>query len=431
MVQKKKKWGCLFISTVVVSVVLGQFISVLAQEKPTLNVWFWRSFVKEQNVYMANQIKAFEQNEGVKVNVSFIPAEEMYRKWMASVEAKTLPDVSEMWVSNIMQFDHMGVLLNVTDLFTELNAKCPFSPMLTDAVTREGRKIGLPLHTSAEAHYWRKDILANLGLSVPDTWDQLKDMAKKITEKGSFYGFATALGRPATDGEKFINTVVWSYGGSVADKKGNLVFKSKETLEAVKYIASLVEEGIMPPGIASWDDGGNNRAYQTKWAAGIQNTASVYNYMRQNDPALLENTAITLICEGPAGRFSDVSPHAIVANKATRYPEIAKKLIKFIMEPARYQGWIEHAGGQIQPVYPVLLDNPFWKDPCKKAFAEMGAKYGAYEGWPGPPTAAAGEIFASYVLSDMIQKIIVYGWTSEKAIDWGFEKAKEIYARWE
>jgi len=431
MVQKKKKWGCLFISTVVVSVVLGQFISVLAQEKPTLNVWFWRSFVKEQNVYMANQIKAFEQNEGVKVNVSFIPAEEMYRKWMASVEAKTLPDVSEMWVSNIMQFDHMGVLLNVTDLFTELNAKCPFSPMLTDAVTREGRKIGLPLHTSAEAHYWRKDILANLGLSVPDTWDQLKDMAKKITEKGSFYGFATALGRPATDGEKFINTVVWSYGGSVADKKGNLVFKSKETLEAVKYIASLVEEGIMPPGITSWDDGGNNRAYQTKWAAGIQNTASVYNYMMQNDPALLENTAITLICEGPAGRFSDVSPHAIVANKATRYPEIAKKLIKFIMEPARYQGWIEHAGGQIQPVYPVLLDNPFWKDPCKKAFAEMGAKYGAYEGWPGPPTAAAGEIFASYVLSDMIQKIIVYGWTSEKAIDWGFEKAKEIYARWE
>lgn len=431
MVQKKKKWGCLFISTVVVSVVLGQFISVLAQEKPTLNVWFWRSFVKEQNVYLANQIKAFEQKEGVKVNVSFIPAEELYRKWMASVEAKTLPDVSEMWVSNIMQFDHMGVLLNVTDLFTELNAKCPFSPMLTDAVTREGKKIGLPLHTSAEAHYWRKDILANLGLSVPDTWDQLKDMAKKITEKGSFYGFATALGRPATDGEKFINTVIWSYGGSVADKKGNLVFKSKETLEAVKYIASLVEEGIMPRGITSWDDGSNNRAYQTKWAAGIQNTASVYNYMRQDDPALLENTAITLICEGPAGRFSDVSPHAIVANKATRYPKIAKKLIKFIMEPARYQGWIEHAGGQIQPVYPVLLDNPFWKDPCKKAFAEMGAKYGAYEGWPGPPTAAAGEIFTSYVLSDMIQKIIVYGWTSEKALDWGFEKAKEIYARWE
>ncbi len=62
MVQKKK-WGCLLISTVVVFVVLGQFISVLAQEKPTLNVWFWRSFVKEQNAYMADQIKEFEQQK--------------------------------------------------------------------------------------------------------------------------------------------------------------------------------------------------------------------------------------------------------------------------------------------------------------------------------------------------------------------------------
>lgn len=430
MVQKKK-WGCLLISTVVVFVVLGQFISVLAQEKVTLNVWFWRSFVKEQNAYMANQIKEFEQSKGVKVNVSFIPAEELFRKWMASVEAKTFPDVSEMWISNIIQFEHMGILLDITDVFSEMNAKSLLSPMLSDAVTAEGRKIGLPLHSSAEAHYWRKDILANLGLSVPDTWDQLKDTAKKITEEGSFYGFATALGRPATDGEKFINTVIWSYGGSVADKEGNLVLKSEETLEAVKYIAGLVEEGIMPRGIASWDDGSNNRAYQTKWAAGIQNTASVYNYMRQNDSALLENTAITPIAEGPVGRFSDVSPHAIVANKATRHPEIAKELIKFIMEPVRYQGWIEQAGGQIQPVYPALLDNPFWKDPYKKAFAEMGAKYGVYEGWPGPPTAAAGEIFAGYVLSDMIQKVIVEGWTSEQALEWGFEKAKGIYARWE
>jgi len=428
---KKKRWSCLLLSTVIILVVLGQFISVLAQEKPTLNVWFWRSYVKEQNQYLADQIKAFEQSKGVKVNVSFIPAEELYRKWMASVEAGTFPDVSEMWISNITQFDRMGILLDVSDLFAGMNAKTPFSSMLTDAVTRGGRKIGLPLNASAEAHYWRKDILDNLGLLVPTTWDELKVTAKKITQKGSFYGWATALGRPATDGEKFIMTVQWSYGGSVADEQGNLTFKSEETLKAVRYIASLVEEEIMPLGITSWDDGSNNRAYQTKWAAGIQNTASVYAYMRDNDPALLEETVIVPVAEGPAGRFSDVSPHSIVVNKETKYPETAKELVKFIMEPERYQGWIEHAKGQIQPVYPALLDYPFWKDSYRKAFAQMAAEHGVYEGWPGPPTAASGEVFATYVLSDMMQKIISSGWTAEKAVDWGFEKIKDIYARWE
>lgn len=428
---KKKRWGCFLLGALIAFVLTGQFVFVLAQEKPVLNVWFWRSYVKEQNQYLADQIKAFEQGQEVKVNVSFIPAEELYRKWMASVEAKTFPDVSEMWISNITQFDRMGVLLDVSELFAEVNARSILSPILSEAVTRGGKKIGLPLHGSAEAHYWRKDILDSLGLSVPTTWDELKVTAKKITDKGSLYGWATALGRPATDGEKFIRTVLWSYGGSVADKQGNLVFKSKETLEAVKYLAGLAEEKIMPPGITSWDDGSNNRAYQTKWAAGIQNTASVYAYMKENDPDLLKNTVIVPVVEGPAGRFSAFSPHSIVVNKDTKYPEIAKELVKFIMEPERYQGWIEHAGGQIQPVYPALVDNPFWKDPYKKAFAEMGAKYGAYTGWPGPPSAACGEIWASYVLSDMMQKIISSGWTAEKAVDWGFEKAVDIFARWE
>ncbi len=404
------------------------------QEKPEANAvleaWFWKSFVKEQNEYLIQQFKNFEAETGVKVNASFLPSEEIYRKQLAAVEAKTFPDVSEIWANNVDQFNRMGMLLDIDDVFESLNAKSPLSKLLSTMVTIGGKKVGIPLHTSAEAHYWRKDILDELGLKIPQNWEELKTAAKKITDAGAVYGFSTALGRPATDGEKFIQTVLWSQGGSIVDANGNLVFKSPATVKAYDYIADLYREKIMPPGITSWDDGGNNRAYQTGAVAGIQNTASVYNYMNKNDQELLKKTVIVPIAAGPNGRFTDTVPHAVGININTKFPKAAKALVKYIMDANRYQGWIEEAGGQIQPVYPELVSHPFWKDPYRKAFIEMGAKYGVYQGWPGPSSAARGEVFGSYVLSDTMQKILIDKWPTEKAIDWGNKKIKEIYEGW-
>jgi ABC-type glycerol-3-phosphate transport system substrate-binding protein len=396
----------------------------------TLEVWLWKSFVAEQNTYMERQLHAFAAATGHKVNVSFLPAEEIYKKQLAAVEANIFPDISEIWVQNIDQFNRMGVLADITDTFEALNAKSPFSPLLATMVTLGGKKVGIPFNTSAEAQYWRKDVLDDMGLKPADTWEELKATAKKITEAGQLYGFATALGRPATDGEKLIQSVMWAYGGSVMDASGKPAFKSAANAQAFDYLVSLVREKIMPEGISSWDDGGNNRAYQTKTVACVQNTASVYNYMRLNDQELLKNTIIVPVAGGPKGRYTDTVPHALGVSAKSKNLPVAKALMQFIMDEKLYQGWIEQAGAQIQPVYSRLVDHPFWSDPYRKAFIEAGAKYGAYEGWPGPASAASGEIFGTYVLGDTIQKILLEGWSTDKALDWGAEKINEIYQRW-
>ena len=396
----------------------------------TLEMWLWKSFVAEQNDYMERQVRAYEAASGNKVNLTFLPAEEIYRKQLAAVEARTFPAVSEIWAQNIEQFFRMGVLADVSDAFGDLDRASRFSSLLGTMITFDGKKMGVPLNTSAEAHYWRKDILSGMGLQAPDTWDELLSVSKKITAAGDVYGFATPLGRPATDGEKFMRSVMWSYGASIADAKGDLAFKSPAAVLAFDYVAALYRDKIMPEGITAWDDGANNRAYQTKAVAGVQNTASIYNYLRNNDTELLQNTAIIPIPAGPKGRFTDTVPHALAVASQTRFPAAARELVKYVMELDRYQGWIEQAGGQIQPVYEALVTRPFWSDPNRSAFIQMGVQHGAYQGWPGPASAAAGEAFGTYVLSDTIQKVIIDGWTTARAIDWGNEKLQEIYERW-
>jgi ABC-type glycerol-3-phosphate transport system substrate-binding protein len=396
----------------------------------TVEVWLWKSFVAEQNTYMERQLYSFATLTGHRVNVSFLPAEEIYKKQLAAVEANIFPDISEIWVQNIDQFNRMGVLADITDTFDALNAQSPFSPLLATMVTLGGKKVGIPFNTSAEAQYWRKDVLDAMGLKPADTWEELKATAKKITAAGQLFGFATALGRPATDGEKLIQSVMWAYGGSVMDSSGKPAFKSAATAQAFDYLVSLVREKIMPEGITAWDDGGNNRAYQTKSVACVQNTASVYNYMRLNDAELLKNTIIVPVAGGPKGRYTDTVPHALGVSAKSKNLAVAKDLMKYIMDETLYQGWIEQAGAQIQPVYTRLVDKPFWADPYRKAFIEAGAKYGAYEGWPGPASAASGEVFGTYVLGDTIGKIIIDGWSTDRALDWGAQKINEIYERW-
>jgi multiple sugar transport system substrate-binding protein len=396
-----------------------------------LEVWKWKSFVEAQNAYLEQQFRNFEVETGHKINSTFLPAEEIYRKQLAAVEARTFPDVSEIWAQNLDQFNQMGVLIEVADVFNDLNRKSPFSDLMATMVKYQGKIVGIPLTTGGEAHYWRKDILDDMGLKAPDTWVELKSTAKKITQAGDVYGFATALGRPATDGEKLLEVALWCNGASVMDKDGKPALKSPEAATAFEFVAGMVREDIMPDGITSWDDGANNRAYQTRSVAGIQNSASVYNYMNTQDKDLLNDTVIVPIPAGPAGRFTDTVPHAVGINKNTKYVKAAKDLVRYIMDLDRYNGWIKEAGGQIQPVYPALVSDPFWSDPYRKPFIEGGAKYGAYQGYPGPGSAAAGEIFSTYVLSDTIQKVIIDGWSVDRALDWGMEKVTEIYERWQ
>ena len=96
-----------------------------AEGPAVLEVWKWKSFVETQNEYLEQQFRNFEVETGHKVNFTFLPAEEIYRKQLAAVEARTFPDVSEIWAQNLDQFNQMGVLIELADVFNDLNRRAP------------------------------------------------------------------------------------------------------------------------------------------------------------------------------------------------------------------------------------------------------------------------------------------------------------------
>src|SRR5262249_19236114 len=80
------------------------------------------------------------------------------------------------------------------------------------------------------------------------------------------------------------------------------------------------------------------------------------------------------------------------AFKKNPYPDIARGLIHYFMQPANYDKIIQSTGGRWVPVYKRLFDSPFWREkPDFKHFINM-AETGVPVSYAGAPTPAAGEV---------------------------------------
>ena len=77
---------------------------------------------------------------------------------------------------------------------------------------------------------------------------------KKNNTPGGF-----ALGHASGDGNAWVHWCLWAHGGNLVDKNDKVIINSPETAKALEYAKQLYENMI--PGIASWNDASNNKAF--------------------------------------------------------------------------------------------------------------------------------------------------------------------------
>ena len=96
---------------------------------------------------------------------------------------------------------------------------------------------------------YRKDLWEGVG-STPNSWDDILAGGRRIKLlQGSPVGFSLA---PEHNSEHTLRAIMFSFGSSVQDADGNPVLKSKQTLEAIKYVRMLYK-GAMTQDVLTWD----------------------------------------------------------------------------------------------------------------------------------------------------------------------------------
>jgi multiple sugar transport system substrate-binding protein len=206
-------------------------------------------------------IEACGQEAGVKISREAVPGASLIQKVLQQASSRTLPDVLMLDNPDLQQIAQTGALTPL-DTFG-INAD-GFAKGVVDASTYQGKLYGLQPVTNTIGLFYNKDVLAKAGVTPPQTWDELRTAAKKLTS-GSTYGLAFSA--PANyEGTWQFLPFMWSNGG---DEKNIATPQTAQALQL--WVDLMVTDKSVSKSALNWTQADVNDQFKAGKAAMMVN----------------------------------------------------------------------------------------------------------------------------------------------------------------
>src|SRR5499427_1169738 len=153
--------------------------------------------------------------------------------------------------------------------------------------------------------HYRKDLWDAVG-TVPDTWEDIRRGGRKIKllhDKPVGIGLASCL-----DTNRAMRAIMYSFGASEQDAEGNPILKSKETLEAIKFVKALYEETMINE-VLTWDASSNNRFMLSEQGSLAVNPISITRTAENQKLPVAGNLWLAKAAQGPVRRLG---PYGVI-----------------------------------------------------------------------------------------------------------------------
>lgn len=406
-----------------------------AAREQKLIFWMQPLFNKDADEIMLGQVREYARQAGLKDNelqILTVPGGEVAKRMAAALEVGAPPDVTRFNEEDLARLISQKQLLPITDVVKDMGKVAGgVNANVLPIAEESGQYYGAPFGLNPQAGHARMDAFEKAGYTdFPDTWERFIEAGQKIT-KPPFYAYGMALGLTPSDSLADVMSVVWPYGGALVDKESRPAFNSPGTVQAFRLIDDMYNKHkIIPRGTLSWDNSGNNKAYESGQVAYVLNPPSIYSSLLNNKSPFLEKTGLFPAPGGPAGRFKNGYTDYWAAFKLSPYPEIAKGLIRHLIEPKNYSKLIFGAGGRYLPVYPEMTKDPFWKSrPAFRGLIDIAlGTITTY--WPGKVNVALGEIVNQSIVVKWLQKVLVDRIDAAEAVGKCQEEMVAIYRRY-
>lgn len=357
-------------------------------------------------------IPEFEELTGMKVYAEVYPEDQFRAKRTVEMASKVAKiDVSMMIMAQEgRKYQKAGWVNPLEKFISDPNLTNPdfdvddFLKGAWEAAQVEGTQVGVPV--TMEVHptlFYRKDLLEEHNVAVPQTMEELAEAAKKLTLDTNNDGKTDIYGITMR-GKRAAATSVWaaflhSYGGDWLDENRNPAIDSPEAIAAFEMYGRLLRESG-PPGSTGnhWYEVVSSMS-QGKVAFACD--ASLF-YATIEDPEksqVVGKVGYSVLPAGPKGRVPSTVVWSIFIPYLSENPEAAWMFIQWATSKDVSLRLLRNkvAGGRISPWGDAEVKAMFPAD-FIEAFQE-GAEI-ASSVW-NPPVVAATEV------RDVIGAVIV------------------------
>ena len=168
---------------------------------------------------------------------------------------------------------------------------------LVDGNTVNGRLVAMPWYTDAGVFYYRKDLLTHYKQTVPSTWQEFSDIAKRIQTaeraRGNpdFHGF---MFQGKADEGLTCHALEWiagNGGGQVLSDSGEITVRNKAAAAALDMAASWIGN-ISPLGVLNHEPEDSRGVFQSGNALFMRNWPYAWALMQKDDSPVKDKVGI-------------------------------------------------------------------------------------------------------------------------------------------
>ena len=281
-----------------------------------------------------SKLSEFEAATGLKVELSQYGEDQLSDQYNVKLNAGT-NEIDVMMYRPLQEgklFAKNGYLADLSSNVTANKAWgwSDFQAGPVGATTYENKVVGIPIITEQEVLYYRKDLLAKAGLSVPKTMDELAAAAKAIKEQNpGVAGFVARTAKSAAVTQ--FSSFLYSFGGDFINADGTSAVASDAAKTAYAFYGRLIHD-YGPANVStdmSWPEA---MAIFTQGNAGLYTEADSL-YKNATDPTKSKVSDTVGFAPMPAGsdgsKAYNIPSWALGVNAASKNQANAWKFIEW------------------------------------------------------------------------------------------------------
>ena len=372
-----------------------------AQDR-VLKVVHWKHFVPDYDKYFDVFAKEFGDKNKCKVEVDYIATADLPTAIAADISRQGGHDVFHLNGTGAWLYDQ--VLVDVSEVANRLGKEFGgWLPEAKDIDFVRGKWLAIPAWYIAYPFIINRGYFNQAGADYSDktTWQDLLTAGAKLKKAG--YPFGIPFSQTPDSNDNLL-PLLDSFKAYLYDKDGNVSFRKKEIVEALKYGQAFFRE-TMTDEVLSWDDTSNNRFIASGKGSLICNPISAYRTAAKDNPDVYKNLEVVKTPIGPAGRINGARTMSYGIYSFSKAQDLGKEFL-YEMNAAGLKG-MEASTGYNHPFLKA-----FWKKPMpvighepKLESLQDFQNDVKFIGYPGPMTKTATTMYAKFIVPTMFAEV--------------------------
>jgi len=201
-----------------------------------------------------------------------------------------------------------------------------------ESVTYQGTIYAVPWFTDAGVLYYRKDLLEEAGIEVPETWDDLRDAVRRVAIPRGMEGFVWQGARYEGLICDFLE-FLWGLGGSI-DRE--LLVNEPEAVErmlvdAIELPLAFFDEGISPESVLTYKEEDSRRLFTESHALFHRNWPYAWS-MAEGDESKVRGMVGIAPLPHAAGEtsYSTIGGWNVALSTYSKHPDQALEFLAFV-----------------------------------------------------------------------------------------------------